>query len=109
MTRSEFLDLLMLPIGITVEYKLFFWPLLATLFIWLLIKKFSPLNGMAPVLSFWVWSLVLSFAFISALCIFLLYLFSPKGPDFYRIVLAFFGGLPFLIVGTISLFLKPQS
>jgi hypothetical protein len=107
-TTDRVLDAFLYPIALVTEAKYITWTLLFAALIWLLVRRVMQLSGVAFVPSMVAWMLILALGCITAFCTLALFLLTPRGDEYYRVVIAFLGSLPFVIGAVICLVLKPS-
>lgn len=109
MSRIDFLELLLTPLAAASEFKYPVWSLLTCCLVWLIARKLCGLQSVAYSLSMLIWFVLLSCGALAILLTLLLYILSPNGPDFYRVIFAFFAALPLVAAATVAIFLKPNT
>jgi hypothetical protein len=108
MDKTKLLDILFTPLVVAADYRWISWTMIFFATLWLLCRYFFHLQYAfkASIVAWWVIEVI---ALISILCVSLLYLLSPKGPDFYRVYIGFLAGIPLVIPGLICLFVPPHK
>lgn len=103
-----FLDFILLPLAFLTEYRLMAWSALSAAILWLFYRHFTKSN-VARKFSIIVWRILLGIAIVATASIILLAVLSPKGPDFYRVVIGALSAVPLVLPAFLCYFIRPRD
>lgn len=107
MKNFELLDYILLSIALATQYRLVIWPLMCGAVLWLFLRHFSNIS-IAEKISVVIWRVLVGIAAIALVSVGLLAILSPKGADYYRVVLAALSSIPLVLPAILVCIVRPR-
>ncbi|MFP5390523.1 MAG: hypothetical protein ACLGI6_03120 [Gammaproteobacteria bacterium] len=107
MVNYQFLDYVLLPVALLTEYRILSWPILVGCVAGLYYEHFSK-RALWPNSRILMWRILYGTALVALVCVILLVLLSPKGPDYMRVVLGAISAVPLILPAVIGYWVRPR-
>lgn len=104
----EFADYVLMPLAFVTEFRLITWPLLGGAVLWLYYQHFLR-PSVAQKTTFVVWRVLVTGAVAAGACVALLAIISPRGPDYYRVVLGAIMAIPLVLPSLLCFSIRPRG
>ncbi len=101
------LDYIFLPIAFLTEFNIISWPILYGIVLWLFFRSITK-STRAFKTSLMMWRCLIGVACLALSCLTALAIFSPKGPDYYRVVLGALASIPLIFPAVLGYFVRPK-
>ena len=108
MENFDFLDFVLMPIAFLTEYRLITWPLLVAACLWLFYRHFSR-SRTSEKFAVVVWRVLVGVAAMAVLCVVVLAILSPKGPDYYRVAIGAIAAIPLVLPALLCFLIRPRA